>query len=1094
MGESNYINRGGELVLAPPFKTDPVDFFGFILDADIDELTKVCDKYLNAPLDRVCENRRFVPAGGFVLLACINIPKMYSDSLPYKDWGWFKEQEIGFWVLVIDQDKEEMYWHMPYIWVDNPYAMAMGRELYGFPKGLGEINIAKPDNPDQFSVDTLLIEKFGADSEAVTKRLVKIEKKQGVTAQGFASEAIEELDELIENLFSLMQNPEIGGIQFIDLIINEWEDFRHKKMPMVFLKEFRDACKPKNNCYQFIIETKPTATNIQNIKIFDDTYDIDIFPCDSHPIISDLGLKTDANQKISTNISFYTQFNFEIATGAATPTKAKTKQKPKKLAVIGGGVGAMSAVFEITNRPDWHELYEGITVYQMGWRLGGKGASGRNQENDKIEEHGLHVWLGFYNNAFKVMQQAYQELGRKPGAPLATWTEAFKKHNNVVVAQKFQDEWYPWEFNFPENCEVPGKGDPLPSIWDYIVTTMNWVENTLFDSPHTPCNKAEVSSVKKEDAFGSIVGNFVKEVNTIFGSTQRTLETVMPEPARLALETVRLSLKTAPSPRIALEVANHALNITRSTLRSAQHAIKTASLSHLAIDIARIALEIASPLLEAHFKKISEHLHVMGKEANDYTEEQIKVLLELIVQLKELLYPALKGVIEHDLELRRVFILLDTGLTIVSGLIEDDVLFHEDKLGKLDDKDFREWLRHHDAEEITVNSPLVQALYDLVFAYENGEVSKPNFAAGTAIRVIFRIFLTYKGSIFWKMQAGMGDTVFTPLHQVLEKRGVQFKYFHKVKNLGVGTSTSGEKFIESISIGKQATIKNGNEYDPYVIVHDLACWPSTPNYDQLVEGDTLKNENINLESFYSTWQDVEEISLKAGEDFDQVLFGASLATIPYLCSELIDADKKWKETVEKVGTVRTMAYQAWLNKDLKELGWDKESPIMDAFIDPLNTWADMTHLIPHENWPASDHVKNIAYFCGPLEGGIPPASEKDEPQIALDKVKKESEQLVGENMKVFWPNINERQNIVSQYHRANIDPTERYVLSLKGSTKYRLDGQNSGFENLFLAGDWTICGINAGSVEAAVISGMLASNAMTGCPELDSIDGWEDII
>ena len=29
--------------------------------------------------------------------------------------------------------------------------------------------------------------------------------------------------------------------------------------------------------------------------------------------------------------------------------------------------------------------------------------------------------------------------------------------------------------------------------------------------------------------------------------------------------------------------------------------------------------------------------------------------------------------------------------------------------------------------------------------------------------------LSYKSAIFWKMQAGMGDTIFTPLHQVLEK-------------------------------------------------------------------------------------------------------------------------------------------------------------------------------------------------------------------------------------------------------------------------------------------------------------------------------------
>ena len=63
----------------------------------------------------------------------------------------------------------------------------------------------------------------------------------------------------------------------------------------------------------------------------------------------------------------------------------------------------------------------------------------------------------------------------------------------------------------------------------------------------------------------------------------------------------------------------------------------------------------------------------------------------------------------------------------------------------------------------------------------------------------------------------------------------------------------------------------------------------------------------------------------------------------------------------------------------------------------------------------------------------------------------------------------------AQFFRANIDPSERYVMSVKGSTKYRLHAARSGFANLWLAGDWTQNGINAGCVEAAVISGKQAA-------------------
>ena len=44
--------------------------------------------------------------------------------------------------------------------------------------------------------------------------------------------------------------------------------------------------------------------------------------------------------------------------------------------MLGGGIGSLSTVFSLTQQPDWAERYS-ITVYQLGWRLGGKAASGQ---------------------------------------------------------------------------------------------------------------------------------------------------------------------------------------------------------------------------------------------------------------------------------------------------------------------------------------------------------------------------------------------------------------------------------------------------------------------------------------------------------------------------------------------------------------------------------------------------------------------------------------------------------------------------------------------------------------------------------------------
>jgi hypothetical protein len=48
------------------------------------------------------------------------------------------------------------------------------------------------------------------------------------------------------------------------------------------------------------------------------------------------------------------------------------------------------------------------------------------------------------------------------------------------------------------------------------------------------------------------------------------------------------------------------------------------------------------------------------------------------------------------------------------------------------------------------------------------------------------------------------------------------------------------------------------------------------------------------------------------------------------------------------------------------------------------------------------------------------------------------------------------------------------------SDRYRLRPDESGCDNLFLAGDWTDCGFNAGCIEAAVRSFLQAANAVLG--------------
>ena len=145
------------------------------------------------------------------------------------------------------------------------------------------------------------------------------------------------------------------------------------------------------------------------------------------------------------------------------PPRTDSAEAPRKVAVLGGGVGALSAVWELTGEPDWQDRYD-ITVYQLGWRLGGQGASSRNhQQHERIEEHGLHVLLGYYHNFFAMLRQAYTELDRPPDAPLATLDDALEPRDWTTLMERVVDadgevEWKQWTLRLPKQPGEPGDG------------------------------------------------------------------------------------------------------------------------------------------------------------------------------------------------------------------------------------------------------------------------------------------------------------------------------------------------------------------------------------------------------------------------------------------------------------------------------------------------------------------------------------------------------------------------------------------------------------------------------------------------------------
>jgi hypothetical protein len=196
--------------------------------------------------------------------------------------------------------------------------------------------------------------------------------------------------------------------------------------------------------------------------------------------------------------------------------------------------------------------------------------------------------------------------------------------------------------------------------------------------------------------------------------------------------------------------------------------------------------------------------------------------------------------------------------------------------------------------------------------------------------------------------------------------------------------------------------------------------------------------------------------------------------------------------VANIETVATQAFQLWVNREPTDLGWPDSVTVMTGFAEPMDTWAVMSHLIEREGWARSAGVRGIHYFCGPLSDQV---AQRSGGREADEGVRRSAQRWMENELGVLWPkartatgfdwnvlidpaNGHGVARLDAQYFRANVDPSERYVLSTPGSTRFRLHPGQSDFENLYLAGDWTLSRFNCGCVEAAMESGALAAQCL----------------
>ena len=684
------------------------------------------------------------------------------------------------------------------------------------------------------------------------------------------------------------------------------------------------------------------------------------------------------------------------------------KAPPGKVAILGGGMAGLSAAWRLSE-PGWRERFESITVYQRGWRLGGKAASSRG-DNGRIEEHGLHIWLGSYENAFDLVRECYAELNRAttdPAAPIHTWRQAIIPADNPGLADRFGDEWLTWLGTHPRDGQLPG--DPGGS--GRTMTVISFIDRAI-------------------------------QLLLAFADSLR-------EPMSADLQ-----LTTSPVPPSAYPA---------HTMEAVTNAVLAALLAVADTDSAD---DGAGAVLDDAL--------IAVRDAIDYETRP-----------------------SH----RRIWLLLCLVIAAVRGIVTDNLVTRPHGFRAINDEEFGQWLLRHGGHPDVLDSAMMRGLYDLVFGYADGDPEQPSVAAGLMVFLLGQVLFEYKGALFWKMTAGMGDIVIAPLYQVLRRRGVQFEFFHRLDALHLDAH---RRAIDTITLGRQVRLADGIEhYDPLTVVKGLPVFPDSPLADQLGSP-----PGRDLESHFGSMDDAGVRVLQRGVDFDHVVLAVSLGMVPAVARELIADRPEWREMTTHVRTVATQAFQIWLRPTEPELGWRHPGATISAYQRPFETWASMPQTLWAEDWPETDRPGTVAYFCGGLDAPWPPTEPSvDYVSRFQRRVYADAAEHLNRHIGHYLPGAMNHDGfdwsllsgndhrcgaaaLKTQHISVNVDPSDRYVQSVPGSDKHRLRPDESGYDNLVLAGDWTDCGLNAGCIEAAVMSGLEAANALLGRGRFYRIRGY----
>jgi hypothetical protein len=284
---------GGEQNRKPPGLFDRTSFYYFPLRADPGALSAYVSRIFQTD-----GGPTYTAPLPWVLLAFTHVEHLHSDD---PDKGSIRYKDIALWIPVRRQDNGALLLFPGYMFVDNASTMATGREMFGFPKQMGQFEMPIGGPFGAFSA-SCVGRKNPADVEALS-RIFRI-----VPNQQPPDEATGILGKVVHAATGLLQSIEhlfAGALEaVIAQVLGDLPKELFHLMPgslALGLQQCRDPEKGDLASHLAIVETEIRIEKLHDFKGVRNPGRFELETLASHPIAQDLGI---ASQDVPIGLFF----------------------------------------------------------------------------------------------------------------------------------------------------------------------------------------------------------------------------------------------------------------------------------------------------------------------------------------------------------------------------------------------------------------------------------------------------------------------------------------------------------------------------------------------------------------------------------------------------------------------------------------------------------------------------------------------------------------------------------------------------------------------------------------------------------------------